>query len=87
METLEEDISYFDDYRRVRVSQKAENGLRTAQHKEDQSRMRVKDKSDRATTEQVLDNKTLNILHKFQKRGVFSKLRGCISTGKEANVY
>lgn len=87
LKTLEEDISYFDDYSKVKMSKKAENTFRTSLQKEDQNRFRIKDKSDRATTEQVLDNKTLNILHKFQKREVFSKLQGCISTGKEANVY
>jgi len=41
----------------------------------------------RATVDQVLDPKTVEVLHKMQKQGVFSELAGCISTGKEANVY
>ncbi|XP_078253857.1 serine/threonine-protein kinase RIO1 [Rhinoraja longicauda] len=48
---------------------------------------RVKDKSDRATVEQVLDPRTRMILFKMLSRGVFSQIHGCISTGKEANVY
>uniref|UniRef100_A0A8C1SBN2 Serine/threonine-protein kinase RIO1 n=1 Tax=Cyprinus carpio TaxID=7962 RepID=A0A8C1SBN2_CYPCA len=48
---------------------------------------RVKDKSDRATVEQVLDPRTRMILFKMLSRGVFSEINGCISTGKEANVY
>ncbi|XP_043921346.1 serine/threonine-protein kinase RIO1 [Protopterus annectens] len=48
---------------------------------------RVKDKSDRATVEQVLDPRTRMILFKMLSRGVISEIHGCISTGKEANVY
>uniref|UniRef100_A0A8C1H421 Serine/threonine-protein kinase RIO1 n=2 Tax=Cyprinus carpio TaxID=7962 RepID=A0A8C1H421_CYPCA len=48
---------------------------------------RVKDKSDRATVEQVLDARTRMTLFKMLSRGVFSEINGCISTGKEANVY
>lgn len=46
-----------------------------------------KDKSDRATKEKVLDKKTLSILEKLQKRGILYDLEGCISSGKEANIY
>uniref|UniRef100_A0A3B5KRN2 Serine/threonine-protein kinase RIO1 n=1 Tax=Xiphophorus couchianus TaxID=32473 RepID=A0A3B5KRN2_9TELE len=48
---------------------------------------RVKDKSDRATVEQVLDPRTRMILFKMLSRGIISEINGCISTGKEANVY
>ncbi|XP_038627523.1 serine/threonine-protein kinase RIO1 [Tachyglossus aculeatus] len=48
---------------------------------------RVKDKADRATVEQVLDPRTRMILFKMLTRGVISEINGCISTGKEANVY
>lgn len=41
----------------------------------------------RATVDQVLDPKTIEVLQKMQKQGIFSELAGCISTGKEANVY
>ncbi|KAJ1735178.1 Serine/threonine-protein kinase rio1 [Coemansia biformis] len=46
-----------------------------------------KDKSDRATTEQVLDPRTRIILFKLLNQGVIYEINGCISTGKEANVY
>jgi RIO kinase 1 len=52
-----------------------------------QSRYKVKDKSDRATVEQVLDPRTRMIIFKMIQRGIISELNGCISTGKEANVY
>lgn len=46
-----------------------------------------KDKSDRATSEQVLDPRTRMILLKLINSGSIHSISGCISTGKEANVY
>jgi len=51
------------------------------------SRIRVKDKADRATAEQVLDPRTRTMLNKFINNGTLTNIHGCISTGKEANVY
>jgi RIO kinase 1 len=48
---------------------------------------REKDKSDRATTEQVLDHRTRMILLKFINDRLLHQVFGCVSTGKEANVY
>ncbi|VVT46058.1 uncharacterized protein SAPINGB_P001025 [Magnusiomyces paraingens] len=45
------------------------------------------DRANRATTEQVLDPRTRMILFKMINRGVVFEINGCISTGKEANVY
>ncbi|MCJ1324438.1 protein kinase rio1 [Thelotrema lepadinum] len=45
------------------------------------------EKSDRATTEQALDQRTRIILLQMINRNVVSEVNGCISTGKEANVY
>ncbi|KAH9971952.1 RIO1 family-domain-containing protein [Lactifluus volemus] len=47
----------------------------------------MKDKSDRATNEQVLDPRTRIILFKMIGRGLIHEVNGCVSTGKEANVY
>ncbi|KAF9450585.1 RIO1-domain-containing protein [Macrolepiota fuliginosa MF-IS2] len=47
----------------------------------------IKDKSDRATNEQVLDPRTRLILFKMIGRGLIDEVNGCVSTGKEANVY
>jgi RIO kinase 1 len=46
-----------------------------------------KDKSDRATSEQVLDPRTRMLLLQMINRGIVSEINGCLSTGKEANVY
>jgi RIO kinase 1 len=48
---------------------------------------RGRDRGDRATVEQVLDPRTRMVLFKMLNRGVFCDIQGCISTGKEANVY
>ena len=45
------------------------------------------DKSDRATSEQVLDPRTRMILLQMINRNILSEVHGCLSTGKEANVY
>lgn len=46
-----------------------------------------KDRSNRATVEQVLDPRTMNFLGKIINKGIITRINGCISTGKEANVY
>lgn len=48
---------------------------------------RSNDKSDRATSEQVLDPRTRMILLQLINRGYIHAINGVISTGKEANVY
>ncbi|PWZ01948.1 RIO1-domain-containing protein [Testicularia cyperi] len=49
--------------------------------------VRIKDKADRATVEGVLDPRTMVILYKMVNRGLLESINGCVSTGKEANVY
>ncbi|KJH44592.1 RIO1 family protein [Dictyocaulus viviparus] len=53
----------------------------------EKKRKRIKDRADRATVEQVLDPRTKLILFRLLQRGILSNIHGCISTGKEANVY
>ncbi|EEF51789.1 serine/threonine-protein kinase rio1, putative [Ricinus communis] len=45
------------------------------------------EKADRATVEQAIDPRTRMVLFKMLNRCVFHDINGCISTGKEANVY
>ena len=57
----------------------------------------MKDKEDRATVEQVcswilirykvLDPRTRVILMKLLNNKIIKEINGCLSTGKEANVY
>ncbi|XP_065873074.1 uncharacterized protein [Euphorbia lathyris] len=48
---------------------------------------RTTEKADRATVEQAIDPRTRMVLYKMMNRGVCQNINGCISTGKEANVY
>ncbi|GMH31491.1 hypothetical protein Nepgr_033334 [Nepenthes gracilis] len=50
-------------------------------------RTKKTEKADRATVEQAIDPRTRMVLFKMLNRGVFNDINGCISTGKEANVY
>ncbi|XP_063976880.1 serine/threonine-protein kinase RIO1 [Diachasmimorpha longicaudata] len=65
----------------------AANVLIENSKKYDKDRLRRKDKHDRATVEQVMDPKTRMILFKMLNHGIIMEINGCISTGKEANVY
>lgn len=47
----------------------------------------TKDRANRMTVEQVLDPRTFRFLAKIFNKGIISRINGCISTGKEANVY
>lgn len=47
----------------------------------------TKDRANRATVEQVLDPRTMRFLTKLINKKVINGINGCISTGKEANVY
>lgn len=69
------------------LSSSSVNTLDSLCRKTESVRLRSKDKSDRATTEQVLDPRTRMILFKLLSRGYLSEISGCVSTGKEANVY
>jgi len=48
---------------------------------------RDKDKSDHSVVEKVIDKKTERLFKKWHDNGVISRVNGCISAGKEANVY
>merc|ERR1712137_92034 len=46
-----------------------------------------KDRKNRSTVELVLDPRTKLILYKMISNRIFDQIFGCVSTGKEANVY
>ncbi|KAJ8716258.1 hypothetical protein PYW08_013543 [Mythimna loreyi] len=69
------------------MSNKTEKFMDINDRKHDNERIRIKDKHDRATAEQVMDPRTKMILFKLLNRGIINEINGCISTGKEANVY
>lgn len=63
------------------------NQLKRTEKKLDALRHKIKDKSDRATIDQVLDPRTIKILSKLITQEHVAEIHGCIATGKEANVY
>lgn len=65
----------------------ATNLLVETQKRIENNRIRTKDKRDRATVEKAIDGTTRIILFKLLDRNIISEINGCISTGKEANVY
>ncbi|KAK3700071.1 hypothetical protein QZH41_004364 [Actinostola sp. cb2023] len=70
-----------------KLSGTAVNVLKESSRKKENEKIRSKDKADRATVEQVLDPRTRMIIFKLLNRGFITEINGCISTGKEANVY
>eukprot|EP00897_Mesotaenium_endlicherianum_P010349 jgi/Mesen1/9342/ME000061S08781 len=76
-----------DRPRGMGMSNAVETAVRESGRKVAQGSIRLKEKADRATVEQVLDPRTRMVLFKLLNRGVFSDIHGCLSTGKEANVY
>ena len=69
------------------VSALSQNSFSSLDSVTRRSGVRIKDKADRATSEQVLDPRTRMILFKLMNRGLLTQVNGCVSTGKEANVY
>lgn len=71
----------------ISLPHSVKNSLKESENKEDSNKIRVKDKEDRATVEQVLDPRTRIILVKLLNKKLLKEINGCLSTGKEANVY
>ena len=79
---LDKVLSRFENKIRVTAYEYAEHGNGMTKKSS-----KVRDKSDRATAEQVMDPRTRLILFKLLSRGTIREINGVISTGKEANVY
>ncbi|XP_044735344.1 serine/threonine-protein kinase RIO1 [Chrysoperla carnea] len=76
-----------DKYEAPNLPNHAANILKESEKRASADRIRTKDKNDRATAEQVMDPRTRMILFKLLSKGTILEINGCISTGKEANVY
>jgi hypothetical protein len=63
----------------------ASSAVKEHQRKDNANRIRVTEKADRATTEQVLDPRTRMVLYKMINKKVFTEINGCVSTGKEVS--
>ncbi|RKP06350.1 RIO1 family-domain-containing protein, partial [Thamnocephalis sphaerospora] len=78
---------HLDELGGQRISTSVANDIKISSKKAQGDRHRTTDKADRATVEQVLDPRTRIILFKLLNRNVIYEINGCVSTGKEANVY
>ncbi|KAL7535428.1 hypothetical protein ACHAXR_006482 [Thalassiosira sp. AJA248-18] len=68
-------------------SHKVSNSVTKMQHLETSKRKSHTGRDDRATVEQCLDPRTRLILFRMLSSGLLELIDGCLSTGKEANVY
>ena len=80
-------LTAYDSARGTVISRNVIAAAVNSERRNDEQRIRIKDKSDRATVELVLDPRTMMILRKLINNNVVTHVYGCISTGKEANVY
>ena len=71
---------------KINLSIKVSNEIIKSE-KKSEKRLNYYGKDDRATSEQVLDPRTRMILFKLLNNSFLSEINGCLSTGKEANVY
>jgi len=69
------------------MSHSVSNAITKMGHMESSKRISHTGRDDRATSEQCLDPRTRLMLFRLLSTGVFEKIDGCLSTGKEANVY
>ena len=69
------------------MSHSVSNSVSKMRHLETTKRTSHTGRDDRATSEQCLDPRTRLILFRMLSMGVFELVDGCLSTGKEANVY
>jgi RIO kinase 1 len=79
-------MSGIDLDKKINLSVRVQNDL-VRSEKKGEKRVSIKGREDRATMEQVLDPRTRMILFKLLGKGFLTKIDGCLSTGKEANVY
>jgi RIO kinase 1 len=73
--------------RNTGISQSAGNELGRTERKLQNAKTTGLSRDERATTEQVLDPRTRLLIFKLLNSGVLGEINGCVSTGKEANVY
>jgi RIO kinase 1 len=71
---------------KINLSNRAQNEIRSSE-KKGEKRANYYGRDDRATSEQVMDPRTRMILFKLLNSKYLSEINGCLSTGKEANVY
>eukprot|EP01038_Epipyxis_sp_PR26KG_P015796 gene15796-21393_t len=76
-----------DFSKKVNLSNHIQNDIIRVEKKSEKKANQFYGKDDRATSEQVLDPRTRLIIFKLLNNGFLDIIDGCLSTGKEANVY
>ncbi|KRZ72064.1 Serine/threonine-protein kinase RIO1, partial [Trichinella papuae] len=76
-----------EDVEESMLNKNMRQALEIHERNTDENKHRIRDKQDRATVELALDLRTRMNIFKLIQRGFISAVHGCISTGKEANVY
>ena len=86
MNIVHEKNNYGNLENKINLSTRVENDIRSSE-KKGEKRPNYYGRDDRATSEQVMDPRTRMILFKLLNSNYLSEINGCLSTGKEANVY
>ena len=73
--------------KKMNFSHSVANTVNKMQQLEVKKRTLHTSRDDRATSEQCLDPRTRLMLFKMLSNGMLEEIDGCLSTGKEANVY
>lgn len=73
--------------KKMNFSHAVSNAVSKMQKMETEKRTLHTSRDDRATSEQCLDPRTRLMLFKMLSNGMLDLIDGCLSTGKEANVY
>jgi RIO kinase 1 len=73
--------------KKMNFSHSVSNSVSKMQDLEVKKRTLHTSRDDRATSEQCLDPRTRLMLFKMLSNGILDEIDGCLSTGKEANVY
>jgi RIO kinase 1 len=71
----------------ILASHSVSNSVTKMEHLEKSKRASHTGRDDRATSEQCLDPRTRLLLFRLLSTGFLELIDGCLSTGKEANVY
>ena len=79
--------SSFSSTGQKKMTHSVANSVSKMQELETKKRTLHTSRDDRATSEQCLDPRTRLILFKMLSNGTLDLIDGCLSTGKEANVY
>jgi RIO kinase 1 len=73
--------------KKMNLSHSVSNSVTKMEHMETSKKISHTGRDDRATSEQCMDPRTRLLLFRLLSSGFLELIDGCLSTGKEANVY